>query len=525
MLVRMRMLLAITSFVVYVAALLALRQDRDNVFLAERDAFAAAVSAAVYHAPLGTTYSGVSRWFWDFDTPLEPVLKKATKGDFALGSLLQDGGSTGNGIGYVVLATWAMLFFGVHTYSPIVMLLGLMVISATAFLLRFGDDHAVIVALYFFALSLLLFSVLVWHPATALNIPIGGIRYFAVLGILPSFHIGCELLDFAAPRSAIGQWKFCLLAIQVVILILAVLTRTSNFALAGAICLIWLFGIRRTRRDHSCLWRQIGTGAFIVGVAGGFCALIMLLLPPSYLGEGRVSGIVWHRAFVSLGLNPEWPFGNLQEIYDCNYEYSPGWKLEPGPLDKNGRCVWLHYAHAHNLPIDTTNIALYETVMRHAFVNVARLYPWQVAKTFIYYKPRLIFASITQAVDPRFFELNSYSSLLKGLLFASFGNLLAFFVTPSMDPSPIRSLRLGGLTLLFALFISSGSFIAWGGPAQTVDLRVYVILTVGIALYALVECVYRALSADGAGHRGLGRVCPGQEIERRATNNSGRSKG
>jgi hypothetical protein len=161
MLVRMRMLLAITSFVIYVAALAALRQDRNNVFLAEREAFAAAVSAAVYHAPLGTMYSGVSERLWDLDTPLEPALKRAAKGDFALGSLLQDGGISGNGIGYIVLATWAMLIFGVHTYSPILMLLGLMGISAAAFLLRFGDDHAVIVALYFFALSLLLYSVLV----------------------------------------------------------------------------------------------------------------------------------------------------------------------------------------------------------------------------------------------------------------------------------------------------------------------------------------------------------------------------
>jgi len=38
----------------------------------------------------------------------------------------------------------------------------------------------------------------------------------------------------------------------------------------------------------------------------------MLLLPPDYLGDGRVSGIVWHRVFFGLGYDPAWPFGNLR---------------------------------------------------------------------------------------------------------------------------------------------------------------------------------------------------------------------
>jgi hypothetical protein len=138
--------------------------------------------------------------------------------------------------------------------------------------------------------------------------------------MLPAFHLAVELVDLPALRLAIGRWRFFPLAVQVVILVLAVLTRTSNTALLGAIGLIWLFSLWRNRRDRSRLWRHIGHGALIAGVAGGFCALIILLLPPNYLTEGRVTGIVWHRVFVGLGLNPAWPFGNLREVY-CRFRF------------------------------------------------------------------------------------------------------------------------------------------------------------------------------------------------------------
>src|ERR1700686_3664417 len=57
------------------------------------------------------------------------------------------------------------------------------------FLWRFGDDQAVVVLLYFFALTMLLFTPAVWDPQVALGLPIGGFHYFAVVGTLPAFHL------------------------------------------------------------------------------------------------------------------------------------------------------------------------------------------------------------------------------------------------------------------------------------------------------------------------------------------------
>jgi hypothetical protein len=268
----LRILLAIASFVIYVSAVAGLHPDR-NDFLAEREAFAAAVSSAVYGAPLGTAYLGVATVIHYSDTPLATALEQTAARNVTPGTLLQDGGVEGNGIGYIVLATWSMLIFGPHVFSPILLMLGLMGLSGAAFLWRFGDDQAVVVLLYFFALTLLLFTPVVWAPDVALGLPIGGIHYFAVVGTLPAFHLAAEVVDSSALKLAIGRWRFFPIAVQVVILVLAVLTRTSNASLLGAIGLIWLFILWRNRRDRSRVWRHIGNGAFIAGMAGGFFAL------------------------------------------------------------------------------------------------------------------------------------------------------------------------------------------------------------------------------------------------------------
>jgi hypothetical protein len=503
---RIRILLAIASFAIYASAVLALHQHRNMAFLGEREAFAAALSTTVYGAPLGTIYSGVSARISaytgvsarvrDPNTPLETLLKQTTEGDVAPGSLLQDGGMDGNGIGYILLATWAMFLFGPHTASPILAMLALMAISGAALLWRFGDDHAVVVVFYFLGLTLLLFTPVVWQPRIAPEILIGGIRYFCIVGTLSAFHLAGELFDTAAPEPAIGWWRFCLLAAQVVILVLAVLTRTSNAALLEVIGLIGLYSLWSHRRDRSHLWRQLGNGAFIAGVAGGFFALIMALLPPKYFGEGRVTGIVWHRAFISLGLNPAWPFGNLREIYDCDYDGFPEGGLEPGLLDKNGECVWLHYAHAHNLSPRLSNIyetVLHETVLREAYFKVARLYPRQVLETYLYYKSLMLYAEIEQAIYPKF-DLTNYSLLLRGLFVAAFGILLALLVIPSAAPTPIGSLRFVGTALIFGLSAFPGYYIGWPGTSQTFDLKLYTLLLVGAVLNTFAEWVKRILT-------------------------------
>jgi hypothetical protein len=503
-----RVLLAVASFLIYACAVLALHQHRTAPFVPEREAFAAAVSTAVFGAPLGTMYSGIMVRIRDTNKPLETALKQTVGREVAPGVIIPDGGKDGNGVGYLVLTTGAMFVFGVSTATPILAMLALMAVSGTALLWRFGTRSTVAVLVYFVALTLLLFTPAVWEPIVASEVPIGGIRYFCVVGTLPAFHLAAEFVDVGGPSGWIGWQRVCLLAVQTAILVLAVLTRTSNAGLVAALALIWLYGLSRQRREPSSMRRHLAEGAFVAVTAGGFFALIVVSLPPQYFSQGRITGLAWHRAFISLGLNPAWPFGNLREMYDCDYAEAPRLRLEPGLLDANGGCIWVHYAHAHNIQVYPVQPASIEAAEREAFFNVVRLYPRQVWETFFRYKSSMLAAEIEQAIDPKF-DLTKYSPLLRGLFVTAFGVLLAFVALPTAVPDPVGSLPFARIVLTFGLSAVPGYYIAWPGTSQTFDLKLYTLLFFGGLLNALAEWIKRGLPVQAnRGGASFGTIQP-----------------
>jgi hypothetical protein len=489
-----RVLLAVAAFLIYTCAVLALHQHRTAPFIPEREAFAAAVSTAVFGAPLGTMYSGVEARIRDTNTPLETALKQTVGGKVAVGVVVPDGGKDGNGIGYLVLTTGAMFVFGASTAAPILAMLALMAVSSGALLWRFGARSAVLILLYFVALTLLLFTPAVWEPRVASEVPIGGVRYFCVVGTLPAFHLAAEFLDLGSPLRQLGWQRFCLLAVQTAILVLAVLTRTSNAGLVAALALVWLYGLSRHHQDFPGIRRRLADGAFVAVTAGGLFGLIVTLLPPQSFSEGRITGMAWHRAFISLGLNPAWPFGNLREMYDCDYVEVPGLRLEPGLSDANGGCIWIHYAHAHNIQAYPVQPGPIEAAEREAFFNIVRLYPRQVWETYFHYKSSMLAAEIEQAIYPKF-DLSQYSRSLRGLFFAAFAVLFAFLVIPTSAPDPVGGVQFAGLALTFGASALPGYYIAWPGTSQTFDLKLYTLLVFGALLNVFAEWVKRGLLA------------------------------
>jgi hypothetical protein len=488
-----RILLAVASFLIYACAVPALHQHRTAPFVPEREAFAAAVSTTVFGAPLGTMYSGVEARFRDANTPLETALKQTVSEATAPGVVVPDGGKDGNGIGYLVLTTGAMFVFGASTAAPILGMLALMAVSGAALLWRFGARSAVVVLLYFVALTLLLFTPAVWEPIVASEVPIGGIRYFCVVGTLPAFHLAAEFLDVGGPHEQSGWRRYSSLFVQTAILVLAVLTRTSNAGLVAALALIWLYGLSRHRWDFSDVQRHLAEAAFVAVTAGGLFAAVVALLPPHSFSDGRITGMAWHRALISLGLNPEWPFGNMPEMYDCDYAEVPGLRLKPGILDANGGCIWIHYAHAHGIQAYPVQPAPIEAAEREAFFNIVRLYPRQVWDTYFHYKSSMLAAEIEQAVYPKF-ALTKYSPRLRGLFVAAFAVLLAFVAIPHAAPDPVRSLPFARLALTFGLSAVPGYYIAWPGTSQTFDLKLYTLLVFGGLLNAFAEWIKRGLA-------------------------------
>jgi len=505
--------LAIVSFLIYACTVFTLPQVRDARFCCEEEDFAAAVSNTMYGAPLGTVYSGLADYFHErWNEPLSLTLEKIRASDAGLPATPPGGlyktTADGNGVGYSLVVTAAFRMFGMHAWAVQLAMLLLMAISAAAFLWRFHTSaFAAVVTLYFGALTVMLFTLLGWDPMYGAQIPVGGLRYFTLVDVLPTFHILLTLLDSRRLRRGEAIRDGLLLALQTAILLLPMLTRGSSLPMIAAVVLVWGALAWRHRHDRDRL-RTLSHELAVMGLASvGGLAAVVAAVPWDYLAEGRFGAPIWERVTESLGVNPAWPFPGVADMFDCK-AYAPA-AIRRGLSDDNGHCIWLDYAAKHHIPIEQTGTKIfgrdYETAMREAFFEIAARYPLDVLKTFFYYKLTRIPWSIWYSMQFNFngdqsrasqrygTPVLAYSTLALGLLLASLVVTLAHFCMTTISKAELR--KIAGVTLIAALFTLPAYFLAWAGPHTSGDLLLYCLFGFGLAVGTLVVSV-RPVPAD-----------------------------
>ena len=162
--------LAVLAFVIYACTVLTLPQVRNSPACCELSGIAAAISNIMYGTPLGSLYSGTFSYFDDrIHEPLSQTLEQAQIPGAGLPAIpsgtLYATTRDGNGIGYPLVATAAFRLFGIHAWALQLTMLLLMAVSAAAFLWRFPSAaFAGVVTLYFTALTVMLFTSVVWEP-------------------------------------------------------------------------------------------------------------------------------------------------------------------------------------------------------------------------------------------------------------------------------------------------------------------------------------------------------------------------
>ena len=473
--------LAIASFLIYAATIFALPQVRDSQYCCEQSSFAAAVSNIAYGSRIGNMYTGVFDIFIKhFTEPLPQVLKE-------IGAELpaQPPGNLspttldGNGVGYPLVATAAFRLFGFHWWAPVAMMLILMGSSMAAFLRRFPPT---LVTLYFSGLTIMLFTILVWDPALRWQIPVGGIRYFSLVGILPLFHILLTLME-RQPSRAVAP-----LAVQTTILMVAAMVRGTAATAFVAIALVSLvLACDRTRR--SALIRKLAT----VGVASVMLVVaVALIVSPEWVTTGRFQTIIWTRVLQGLGMNPGLPIDELNKMYPCE-KYVPG-GIPASIGDTGSGCIWFAYVIEHNIPIESLwNKSFggeFEAAMRSAVFKIVLKYPWETLQTFVYYKPKAIVDSIKNSLE---FNLSGYLPLPIVLLLASIGVAL-FGATTAANTG-----RETAVVLLTMLFNVTAYMAAYPGPAVTADLLLCCLILVSLALGAIFSGGAKLLRAAKTG--------------------------
>jgi hypothetical protein len=511
--------LAVLSFVIYACTVLTLPHVRNSLACCESSGIAAGISNIMYGTPLGSFYSGTFSYFNDrIYGPLSQTLEQAQIPGAGLpatpSGTLYATTRDGNGIGYSLVATAAFRLFGIHAWALQLTMLLLMALSAAAFLWRFHSAaFAGVVTLYFTALTVMLFTSLVWEPRWQIQIAVGGVRYFSLVSVLPLFHILLTLVDPRPPQRETATRDAALLALQTAIFVLTVLVRGSTLPQVAGIAFVCMVLAWRHRRKTERLRALFGKLA-VIGLASVVSlSVIAAAVPRDYLTEGRFGPAIWERVTQGLGMNPAWPFPGVTDMFDCKAFMPQG--LQPGMRDENGHCIWFAYVVKHHIPIETAGDKVldgsYETAMREAFFMIAARYPAEVLNTFIYYKPLRIVGSISRSMmfnfggdqsrarDPAGPPVVPYPPLAIGLLFVSLAVALVHFGIGTVSTAELT--RIVGVTVLLAAFTLPTYLAVWASPPVSADLLLYCLFGLGLAAGVMLVAARSALSPHIHGAR------------------------
>jgi hypothetical protein len=450
------------------------------------------VSYSIYGTPLGMAnanvvklFRSISRHERDERISVQAAIAQAAAGDIPAGEVLK-ASNDGNGAGYPIFASLAMRLFGPQLSALTYSFLLLMGVSTFMFMCRYQDDRLFMVPLQFFALTLMLLSPLATSTWVVDEAPIGGLRYLSVAGILPALHIFFEMTDHSRPAAKAVISNYILLGLQVFVLTFVMFARGSVGYLLVPIFLAVLFIIWSNRRNPVQLKEIFGKVGFSMVVGIAFVSFISATMP-DYRKTGRLFGNVWHRAFVSFGLHPDWPFGNLRQVYDCA-DVVPG-GLKRYPNDRNAHCVfWSTYPPAVTRELTDAEIDSrllggdYEKELRSAFFNVVFSYPQQVLQLYVYYKSAMILWTLRNAVA---FDLSAQTILaltaLQFLVFVLFVGREAYWGRSVIMP---RAARLISALFLFSLL---PLYVAFSYLHTSVDTIFFMYATAAIALGVLIQ--------------------------------------
>jgi hypothetical protein len=424
----------------------------------------AALSHLLFGAPVGFADTGLLRYFRTSTAgSAAEAVERAAHGE-AVPTHVRQMPLDGIGIGPPLSATIAFALFGSHARSLLLLFLALLGLSTASYVLRFRHERLWIAPVFLGALTVMLLTRATEMPPTVAEAPLGGERSYILLALLPTLHWCFELVAGASRSRREALNRGLLLGVQVTILGVAILVRYSPVCLIPAVLVSAVLGLRYGSARRAALLCLLP----LAGVLISLYAVVPAVFPDQ-AASGRLQSLIWHRAFVSYGLNPDWPFPGVAEQYAC--PQIPGGITHRG-TDGNGHCVWFAAAMNQSRPEAEVWAGIYgtqyELVMRDAFFDVVTHYPRETLATFFYYKPLKMIDATAKSLIPGPAIPPSVGALAL-LQFLLLGGFLATERAPGRGIKPK-----GGVTIVAALVVSASvpHFLAWTNPAVGQELAV-----------------------------------------------------
>ena len=488
--------MAAASFLLYAFGVSALHQDRASGWILEAEGpIPVAVSYLVYHTPFGATDDNVlTRFLHPQGASVQDILATAAEDSIPRGAI-DPFWYDGLGVGTGVFATAAMWTFGTSISSLVLFYLVIVGISVLAFILRFQDKRLIVVPFYFLVVTILLLTPLCTSADAVQQMPIGGHRYFVLAAFLPALHLFFEIIErFTSKDQRHGISNSLLLFAQALILFGVLLVRTSVSYVLGAlfVALIWQIYRDRRQRDQLMLLVRKST---IVAAAFAFWTVFVVTAMPNYVQTGHVFGVFWHRAFISFALHPDWPFGDLQQVYNCTQYIPAGLNRTAG--DQNGHCIWLAYPpNATRAPNEVTTGLYggeYERVLRKAYFYVLIHYPRQTFDLYVFVKSKYI-KDILVAAWESLFDV-ARAPVAKSVFVLTIAQLILFIAFITSISVPDRTIVPRQLLIIPIFFLLSlvPLYVAWAVLWTTVDAVFLMYSCLVLAGLLAVQFVIKAL--------------------------------
>lgn len=483
--------LGLASFVVYAIAVWSLGQHLVSQYSGEQLIIASAASHALLGTDIGSAHWGVIKDFLSPSDTTQNTLASLRGGGIEkleLGGLWS---TQPDGLGIVMVSVVSILFrlFGVTLAVFPALALGVLAVASAAFMVRFKDERLFVIPVHFFVLTALLLTPLSTNPDILNQFPIGGLRYFGLLAILPAMHIMFEVFD----RTPLTKAALATLAIQAFVFLLALNIRGASIYLLLAISTLVFFSLRTksARIDRRNLIIKSCTAFSLLTLSA---ILVYATAPPDYRNEGRVTGVVWHRVLISLGAHPAWPFGDLKaRLHLCAPPYTQ--PLGPGITDATGGCFWIQHARETGMN-DGAIIRGYagstdERVARNAFFRIAAEFPKEVFETFAYYKPVSAVAHFRLLMD---FRTGLADGKYRIALFCFLAQIVLLCLT-ALVRRAAPSIQMPAVCGLFFAWSIFPIIVAWANLNTIADVGYWFLVTTVCATLAIIDLAKSVLLA------------------------------
>lgn len=464
-------LISTVAFLLYALGVVTLDQARSPGWGVEAAGpLPSAISYLVYGVPLGALDENVQV---EINRPngVQNGVAAAASGFVPRGRLIPNT-PDGLGAGSVLFATLALKMFGKNIAALVKFFLLLEGISVFAFAARFRDTRLFFIPLYFFVFTIILVTPLSIGFDAVVGMPIGGQRFFVAATFLPAVHIIFELMDgssnTADRKEAISG--NLLLFVQSVLLFATLLVRSATSYVFGVIVFAAAYRLYRDRREHRSSVGLMYKAAIILSGLAVWVVVVTAALP-NYVETGRAVGNFWHRSFVGLAFHPNWPFGNLREVYKCPLI---GGLSREGSADSNAFCVW--EADPRNAGVPASDLRYsyfsgdYEKVIRAAYFYVVTHYPKQTFELYAFVKSEELYFVLSQSWKFLFELFDAHAS--KGL-YAIVAIQCALFAYAAFQFGRNDSAFVAMLFfILLALFVLSIAprYVAWSSFETAIDM-------------------------------------------------------